>query len=131
MAHPDDDRLVDKQTDNDRRGGEQDVVDESHDLAEPAAARVFGEKGAGRMPVGVPTSVAIAVIATLPAMAFKRPPLLPGGGVIWVNSAGPSALNPSYTRVNNIQASQKSPNAMVKPEMPSINAFTRRRLPYI
>ena len=75
--------------------------------------------------------MAIVAISRLPTIALSNPPLLPGGGVIWVNSAGPSALNPSYTRVNNIQASQKSPNAMVKPEMPSINAFTRRRLPYI
>ena len=40
------------------------------------------------MPVGVPISVAMKVIATLPKIAFNNPPLLPGGGVISLNSAG-------------------------------------------
>src|SRR5258707_206072 len=44
MTHLDHHRLVDEQADDDRRGAEQDVVDEPHDLADPMAARILGEE---------------------------------------------------------------------------------------
>ena len=43
MSHMHDQQLVDEQPDDDRRRAQQDVVDETHDLAKAAAPAVFGE----------------------------------------------------------------------------------------
>ncbi len=47
------------------------------------------------MPIGVPTSVPVTVIASEPKMALRRPPVLPGGGVSALNSAQRQAERPS------------------------------------
>ena len=90
----------------------QDVVDEAHDLAEPAAARVFGEKGAGEDAGRGADQVAIAVIARLPKIALSRPPVLPGGGVVWVNRVGLSAPMPLISSVASTKTRNSRPNAV-------------------
>ena len=40
-------QLVDEQADDDRRGAEQDVVDEAHDGGKPGVLAVFGQVGSG------------------------------------------------------------------------------------
>ena len=80
-----------------------------------------------RMPVGVPASVAIAVIRTLPKIALRRPPLLPGGGVIWVNKAGPSAPMPFVSRVHSTRTSHNRPSAVAAVDSAMTTPFTTRR----
>ena len=79
------------------------------------------------MPVGVPIRVAITVITRLPKIAFNRPPLLPGGGVIWVNSAGLSAEKPSYSRVPNTSTRNISPKTVAAIDRPNISELVKRR----
>ena len=46
------------------------------------------------MPSGVPIATPSKVMMRLPAIAFKRPPDDPGGGVIWVKTDGDRPPNP-------------------------------------
>ena len=48
-----------------------------------------------KIPTGVPMKVAMAAMSALPTMALSKPPLLPGGGVIWVNRSVLNAWNPA------------------------------------
>ena len=79
------------------------------------------------MPVGVPTNVATTVITTLPKIAFSRPPLLPGGGVIWVNSVGLIAEKPSYSNVHRTKTSHTKPNAVAAVDNVMTSALVNRR----
>src|SRR5207248_132268 len=73
-------------------------------------ARAYSaRKVPARIPVGVPISVASPVIATVPKIALSRPPLLPGGGVIWLNRLGPIAAMPLASKVHNTNASHNRP----------------------
>src|SRR5438874_7856617 len=83
-----------------------------------------------RMPVGVPTSVAMRVIAKLPAMALRRPPLLPGGGVICVNRDGVIALTPLISSVPSTSTSHSNPNAVAATDSPMTSQLVRRRRSY-
>src|SRR5947207_5220850 len=80
-----------------------------------------------RIPVGVPTMVAISVIARLPAIAFRRPPLLPGGGVISVNKAGLIAPTPLIRSVPSTSASHSKPNPVATTESAIISQLVSRR----
>ena len=79
------------------------------------------------MPIGVPIRVASVAIITLPTMALSRPPVLPGGGVIWVNMAMPMPPRPFWNRVNRIQTSQNRPKAMASTETVRLKALMMRR----
>ena len=57
-------------------------------------------------------SVARPTISRLPAIALARPPAVPGGGVISVNSVSESAPTPALITVSRIQPSQNKPNNM-------------------
>ncbi len=59
------------------------------------------------MPVGVPIRVPIKVITTLPKIAFNKPPALPGGGVIWENSAGVIAATPFSSNVHRTRTAKE------------------------
>ena len=80
-----------------------------------------------RMPVGVPIKVAITVIAKLPAIALSRPPLLPGGGVISVNSADPIAPTPFSSNVHSTSTSHNRPNAVAMVDSTITSRWTRMR----
>src|SRR5580658_10456468 len=82
------------------------------------------------MPMGVPISVPTTVIASEPAMAFTSPPALPGGGVIWVNSAGVQAEAPSHSRSDRIAASTNRPMPVATVDRPSTIRLRPRRLRY-
>ena len=63
MAHRHDHHLVDEQADDDRRRAQQDVVDEAHDFAEPAArARIRRERCRRGCRSACRSAVAITVI---------------------------------------------------------------------
>ena len=49
------------------------------------------------MPIGVPIATASTVRIRLPMMGLSRPPLAPGGGVIWVKTASDSPLRPCHS----------------------------------
>src|SRR5204863_4697224 len=83
-----------------------------------------------RMPVGVPTSVAMRVIARLPAIALRRPPLLPGGGVIWVNRDGVIAPMPLISSVPSTSTSHSNPKAVAATDSPMISQLLSRRRAY-
>ena len=53
----------------------------------------------------------ITVMIRLPTMALRRPPELPGGGVIWVNTASERPENPCQNRTTRIMNSPVSPMA--------------------
>ena len=74
-------------------------------------------------PIKVPTRV----IARLPAMALSKPPLLPGGGVVCVNTAVVNPGKPYSSRVSRIQPSQNRPNNMVSTEILKATALVSRR----
>ena len=61
------------------------------------------------MPVGVPITVAIPTMIRLPTIAFNSPPLLPGGGVIWVKIAGPIAPMPPISSEASTSPSHDEP----------------------
>ncbi len=91
------------------------------------ACAYSARKVPARMPVGVPTRVAMKVMTRLPAIALSRPPLLPGGGVICANSAGVMALTPLTSSVPNTITSQSRPKAVASIESPMISQLLRRR----
>ena len=80
-----------------------------------------------RMPVGVPTRVAISVISRLPTIAFNRPPLLPGGGVISVNRDGRIAPMPSIQQVPSTRTSHSRPKAVAANDRAITTRCTSRR----
>src|SRR5271169_6025394 len=84
-----------------------------------------------RMPVGVPIRVAIRVITTLPKIAFNSPPALPGGGVIWLNSAGVIAAIPFSSRVHSTRTSHNSPKAVAMTDKAMTKPLTIRRRAYM
>ena len=79
------------------------------------------------MPVGVPTRVAIRVIITLPKIAFSSPPLLPGGGVIWLNNAGVIAATPFSSNVQRTRTSHNRPNPVAATDRLITMPLTMRR----
>src|SRR6266852_9186574 len=83
-----------------------------------------------RMPVGVPIKVAIRVIITLPKIAFNSPPALPGGGVIWLNSAGVIAAAPFHSRVHRTRTSHKRPKPVAATDSVMIRPLAMRRRAY-
>src|SRR6266852_9699161 len=83
-----------------------------------------------RIPVGVPIKVAIRVIITLPKIAFNSPPALPGGGVIWLNSAGVIAATPFHSRVHRTRMSHKRPKAVAATESVMTRPLAMRRRAY-
>ena len=80
-----------------------------------------------RMPVGVPIRVPVTVIITLPKIAFNKPPALPGGGVIWENSAGVSAVIPFSSNVHRTRTSQSSPNPVAATDRVMTRPLKMRR----
>src|SRR6266478_3196368 len=84
-----------------------------------------------RIPVGVPIRVAIRVITTLPKSAFSSPPALPGGGVIWVNSAGVIAAIPFSSRVHRTRTSHKRPKAVAATDRVMTMPLVIRRRAYM
>src|SRR5437868_2911005 len=83
-----------------------------------------------RMPIGVPINVPIVAISTLPAIAFSKPPLLPGGGVICVNRSVLNAWNPACSNVNRIHSRNARPNAIVTSDMIRLKRLTNSRREY-
>ncbi len=79
------------------------------------------------MPSGVPTTTPITVMIKLPAIAFKRPPALPGGGVICVKTANDSPANPFQKSTARIRNSQVRPKPAATTLRPSQIEFRRRR----
>ena len=61
------------------------------------------------------------------AMALLRPPSLPGGGVISVNTARLSPGTPELNRVHNNQASQNSPLIVANNDRDIASTLTIRR----
>src|SRR5205814_9149673 len=59
--------------------------------------------------------------------AFNRPPLLPGGGVICANSAGPIALAPLINNVPSTMTSHTRPKPVAAIDRPIMNRLVRRR----
>ena len=80
------------------------------------------------MPTGVPIAVPAPTMKRLPRIAFKRPPSLPGGGVILVNSASDSPPTPACSSVHRIQPSQNRPNSMASMDTVMLKRCTKRRL---
>ena len=64
------------------------------------------------MPIGVPIATPIAVMMRLPTMALSRPPELPGGGVISVNTPSESPEKPWYTSVPRMIARIPTPSTV-------------------
>src|SRR5271165_1788823 len=83
-----------------------------------------------RMPVGVPIKVATRVITTLPKIAFNSPPALPGGGVIWLNSAGVIAATPFHSRVHRTRTSHKRPKPVAATDSVMTRPLAKRRRAY-
>src|SRR5271166_1812028 len=83
-----------------------------------------------RIPVGVPIKVATKVITTLPKIAFSSPPALPGGGVIWLNSAGVIAANPFHSRVHRTRTSHNRPKAVATTDRLMTVPLAMRRRAY-
>src|SRR6266403_516291 len=83
-----------------------------------------------RIPVGVPIKVAIRVIITLPKIAFNSPPALPGGGVIWLNSAGVIAATPFNNKVHSTRTSHKRPKAVAATDRVMTSPLAMRRRAY-
>src|SRR5450756_1659352 len=82
------------------------------------------------MPIGVPIRVASSDISRLPKMALARPPVLPGGGVVWVNMVSLRACNPWSNRVHSIHTSQNRPNSTASMDMLRLTKLTIRRRRY-
>ena len=51
------------------------------------------------MPIGVPMTTPMTVRMRLPTMALARPPALPGGGVLAVNTSSDRPENPFHSSV--------------------------------
>src|SRR6185437_2323465 len=71
-----------------------------------------------KIPIGVATIMAMAVMAIEPKIAFRRPPAEPGGGVFWVNISGEIAPRPFTTRVMRITARKNRPITVARTESP-------------
>ena len=79
------------------------------------------------MPRGAPISTPMTVITTLPKMALSRPPSLPGGGVISVNTAPDRPPMPFHSRLARISRSAPRPSAAAPTHSDSHTALRRRR----
>src|ERR1035437_5169443 len=82
------------------------------------------------MPIGVPIRVASSDMSRLPKMALARPPVLPGGGVVWVNMERLMALSPCAIRVHTNHTSQNRPSSTASMDMPRLMKLTMRRRLY-
>ncbi len=71
------------------------------------------------MPSGVPISTAMAVMTRLPAIGLSRPPLAPGGGVIWVKTARLSPLKPFHSRSARMNTSHNRPKTVAPMASPT------------
>ncbi len=81
-----------------------------------------------RMPVGVPIAVAIPTMIRLPTIAFRRPPPLPGGGVICVKIAGPIAPMPPISSEPSTSPNSAMPTAVATNDSPMMVRSARTRL---
>ena len=113
MAEGHDAKLVDEQADDDRRGAEQNVVDEANDVGDARVAAVFGEIGAGqnaqRRGDDQPDR---RLTIRLPTIEFNRPPATPGGAVILVKTSSDRPPKPFQNSEPRIRTSQLSPKAV-------------------
>src|SRR3546814_2237052 len=82
------------------------------------------------MPTGVPISVAIKVCTRLPNIALSRPPALPGGGVICVNTANETPAAPFRNSVARIHTSAIMPAAAAPQDSIIASRLRRRRRAY-
>src|SRR6516225_11065308 len=82
------------------------------------------------MPIGVPMTTARTVRMRLPAIGLSSPPAEPGGGVISVNTANESPLNPCQSRAPRISTSHPSPNSVAASERAMAIWLRRRRAEY-